>query len=1580
MAVAFVKNHTVASNKTAGTTLALTLDTDVPAGNLIVARVLFDNAATANKPLISSIGVAAGEANVWSLIGTAQSSSTTAGAFVSGQMWFIRTSVSWPAGSYTVTLDTSTVQKAGFFQEFSGVQALQRSTRGFAYSTTTTAASATTSNTLPVIGDLAIGFIFGSNAAANQAGDNDTLDGAWSAVTGVGSTGGNVATNNWGVGQYKIVTGTSHQTLNNSAAMTAGNGAIVTVLQQYVPPAITQAAYQWFDEGTESGAVALAPLNTVATGDVSVNDGIGQLRVRLQSTTAVAPEATNDWQLQWEKNASGTWTNVVPGKTLADSDTNTALSVSGAGGRIWAQSFLGNGEKLSTAAFRMKSTAAVGSPLTAELYTHTGTYGTSGSSPVTLVATSTTTVDIASVSSTDPGTWVYFQFNNTYTLTAATPYFIAVNCPTLSSGNLSIYTPGTGHAGYTKYYASSTWNPSGTDLNFKVFTLPAVVPTTAVGYDSPNLTDGEATTNRLGAGTGSFVAGKVSEDGVVDDLGWTANNYTELLYSLDLVQTDLAHNDTLRFRVLRNGSTEGLTYTQTPTITVTKTEAAVTQAAYRFYADDVGAAVLTDSYPASNRDAASLLYSTSGAAQSFLGNGGQFTRVGFYLGGKLGTPTGTLTARLYAHTGTFGASGSIPTGAPLATSTTTLAPGSVAVAFAWFYFDFVPITLTNGTPYFVSIETTDGAASSSNSVGAGQDNTSTTHPGYRASLFGGSWTTPGAIDLVFEVYTATGEASSTALAAQDTAPAIDTSGGDVNLHLRERLQSTTIAPLPATDDWQLQWEKNSSGTWNNVVASPLLLSSVNNAGAAGGQCGPADREAGQSFMGNGQKLAKAGFPVGKYGNPVGNVVANLYAHSGTFGTSSVSTGTPLATSAPIAAAALVGGWNYFTFDETFTLVNGTPYVISLQGLHSNPTTSDGTIYYYQTSAYGHPGNGCNFSGSTWNYWTGSYDYCHEVYTKGTPAPSTVLAYDDPSLTDGAATTNRLTGGSGTFVPGKVSEDGLVDNLGWSGNNHTEVLYALTLKATDLAVDDTLRFRVLRNGVTTSLTYTQYPSITIGGGVPPQTWTGSVATIGIAGISDAFVAGPPPVTWVGSIAVVGVEGVTGAFVAGDVVWVSTYATVGLVGVSGSFAAGEVTWVGSVATVGVAGQSAPFTAGAVSWVSTFATVGVEGVSQPFVAGETIWVGSIATVGTAGISGTFVAGNSAWPSTFAAVGIEGVSGAFAQSVPWIGSIATIGVEGISKAFSLGQTWAGSFAVVGVEGISKAFAPQQAWIGSIADIGVEGITGVFAPGNTLWQPETVPGPVLIDDTFDGPAGTPLTVVGYDDDGWSPMAVLDGAGNAVVESSRYRGGATNLTPLPDDLWAEWTFSISEPESGGDGYFQIRMPNPQWFHGYNIAFRDYADPEYPGFPASIGLLRDDNPYDSTSTDLPRVGVDTEPGADHTARIEARGANLKVYFDGALLIDWTDSVPLTGIAAGPWSGFSIDDYTDPVGGFKLRSHRAGGLVVPPSFTVGFGGVSGTWTAAPPVIGQWNGQDFVEAQWGAIPVVAMQLGEDTIFAPT
>lgn len=99
-----------------------------------------------------------------------------------------------------------------------------------------------------------------------------------------------------------------------------------------------------------------------------------------------------------------------------------------------------------------------------------------------------------------------------------------------------------------------------------------------VGFASANTTDGGATTNRLGAGSGSFVAGEVSEDGLVDDVAITASNYTEHLYPITVVAAQVTNGATLDFRLLYNNAVLN-TYTVTPRITVQKTVLTKTLAA-----------------------------------------------------------------------------------------------------------------------------------------------------------------------------------------------------------------------------------------------------------------------------------------------------------------------------------------------------------------------------------------------------------------------------------------------------------------------------------------------------------------------------------------------------------------------------------------------------------------------------------------------------------------------------------------------------------------------------------------------------------------------------------------------------------------------------------------------------------------------------------------------------------------------------------------------------------------------------------------------------------------------------------------
>lgn len=146
--------------------------------------------------------------------------------------------------------------------------------------------------------------------------------------------------------------------------------------------------------------------------------------------------------------------------------------------------------------------------------------------------------------------------------------------------------------------------------------------------------------------------------------------------------------------------------------------------------------------------------SITGLGQSFLGTGVTLGAVRF-VGRKRGSPTGSVYAKIYAHSGTFGTS-SRPTGAALATSD----PVSVTT-FSTTFSSFSPIfmftgvnqiTLTNGTPYVVTIEYTPTSGLDTIQP---QNSGANTAPGNMSYLFSGSWSAESSWDLAYYVYDTT---------------------------------------------------------------------------------------------------------------------------------------------------------------------------------------------------------------------------------------------------------------------------------------------------------------------------------------------------------------------------------------------------------------------------------------------------------------------------------------------------------------------------------------------------------------------------------------------------------------------------------------------------------------------------------------------------------------------------------------------------------------------------------------------------------------------------------------------------------
>ena len=210
--MAYLGSFGSTANKTAGSTVAITATSNIPAGTFLILGLSVDN-ITATTPTISSVTASGGGS--WTLLGSASSGATaTAGAGIFLYAWRTLTTTQINSGSTitTITLSGSVTSKAAEVWGWDFVTNALRNTVVTATSTSG-APSAVTSGTALVAGDLVIGLIAGeTNSVAT--GDSDTTNGSWSTIDGAASSGGNANTNNTIGMQYKYVTATGNQTYN----------------------------------------------------------------------------------------------------------------------------------------------------------------------------------------------------------------------------------------------------------------------------------------------------------------------------------------------------------------------------------------------------------------------------------------------------------------------------------------------------------------------------------------------------------------------------------------------------------------------------------------------------------------------------------------------------------------------------------------------------------------------------------------------------------------------------------------------------------------------------------------------------------------------------------------------------------------------------------------------------------------------------------------------------------------------------------------------------------------------------------------------------------------------------------------------------------------------------------------------------------------------------------------------------------------------------------------------------------------------------------------------------------------------
>ena len=322
MPVAFKASLGSGVATSSGTTITITTTANIDVDDLVVVRAAADN-LNATTPTFTC---ADGGNTYTTTVQLARNATAAAG--VAGAVMCTKATTAKPAGStITVILSGAVAHKAAYAESFSGVLNTTRSTPGSLSGASTIAASPASGTV--AVGDLVIGAV-AYETRGNLTGDADTGGGTWSTLVQARSaTSGSDATCVSAAGQYKIPNTITAQTLNISG-VSADWVAFVVVLQATPEPSITQAAYQWFEEGTESGAVPYVAQDTAVTGDITNGDATGTLRVRLQSTTAIAVPATDDWQLQYEKNVSGTWVNITPSSLAVQTYDSPNLTGTGA--------------------------------------------------------------------------------------------------------------------------------------------------------------------------------------------------------------------------------------------------------------------------------------------------------------------------------------------------------------------------------------------------------------------------------------------------------------------------------------------------------------------------------------------------------------------------------------------------------------------------------------------------------------------------------------------------------------------------------------------------------------------------------------------------------------------------------------------------------------------------------------------------------------------------------------------------------------------------------------------------------------------------------------------------------------------------------------------------------------------------------------------------------------------------------------------------------------------------------------------------------------------------------------------------
>lgn len=153
---------------------------------------------------------------------------------------------------------------------------------------------------------------------------------------------------------------------------------------------------------------------------------------------------------------------------------------------------------------------------------------------------------------------------------------------------------------------------------------------------------------------------------------------------------------------------------------------------------------------------------------------------------------------------------------------------------------------------------------------------------------------------------------------------------------------------------------------------------------------------GQTFKGKDAKAGLVSFYLGKYGSPTGSVYAKIYEHTGTFGTSGIPTGSPLATSEPIDVSSLTAYPDYdmetFDWEEPYQLEREKDYVVTCE--YSGGDSSNLVFILTDDTSPSHEGNMVLYT----TEWIASTSYAVDFTLSGEAGPREEKEYPLPAFT------------------------------------------------------------------------------------------------------------------------------------------------------------------------------------------------------------------------------------------------------------------------------------------------------------------------------------------------------------------------------------------------------------------------------------------------------------------------------------------------------------------------------------------------------------------------------------------------------